>query len=216
MLAKHPSKDLFLDELIEKYGSDKNLSGYNLCYAEIFQKIRYDVTSVLEIGVGSMISEHSCFSGIKKHHPHYLPGGSLRVWRDYFPNAFIHGVDIGEDCLIEEDRIKTFIFSSTLHYKCLENLFNYKYDIIIDDGDHLGLSQLLTFKNLIPLLKENGYYFIEDIGGAGGYPITDGTHYDPHLLVEFKEEFCKTIEKYKLNLYSNKRPLVLTRNKLHL
>jgi hypothetical protein len=212
MYRKFQSKDPLLDSLIEKYGSDKNLSEYNLIYAEIFQKIRFDVKSVLEIGIGSMISPHSRFDGIKTHYPHYSPGGSLRVWRDYFPNAFVHGVDIGEDCLIEEERIKTFIFSSTLHYKCLENLFNYKYDIIIDDGDHLGLSQLLTFKNLAPLLKENGYYIIEDVGGGGGYPVTDGSHYNPNLLIEFKDEFYKTAEKHQLTVYANKRPLVLSRN----
>jgi hypothetical protein len=209
---KYQSVDPYLDELIEKYGTDKNLSSYNLGYAKIFKKIKFDVTSVLEVGVGSMISHHSCFAGIKSHYPNYSPGNSLRVWRDYFPNAFIHGVDIGEDCLIEEERIKTFIFSSVLHRECLENLFNYKYDIIIDDGDHLGLSQLLTFKNLAPLLKENGYYFIEDIAGAAGYPCTDGTYYNPNLFIEFKDEFYKTAEKHQLKVYSNKRPLTLTRN----
>lgn len=214
MYTKYPSVDPFFDELIEKYGTDKTLSNYNVVYGEIFKKIKFDVTSVLEIGVGTMLPYHSTFCGIKNHYPHYSTGNSLRVWRDYFPNAFIHGVDIGEDCLIEEERIKTFIFSSTVHYKCLENLFNHKYDIIIDDGDHLALSQLLTFKNLAPLLKENGYYFIEDIGGAGGYPCADGSYYNPHLLIEFKDEFYKTAEKYQLKAYTNKRPLILTRNNI--
>ena len=209
---KIQSVDPLLDSLIEKYGSDKNLSVYNIVYANIFNKIRFDVTSILEIGVGSFITEHSNFSGIKQYYSDYTPDGSLRVWRDYFPNAFVHGVDIAEDCLLEEDRIKTFIFSSTNHTKCLENLGNYKYDIIIDDGCHLGLSQLLTFKNLVPLLKEDGYYCIEDLGGCHGYPATDGTFYNPHLLGEFSDEFYKTVERNKFKVYVNQRPIMITRN----
>lgn len=206
------SVDPELDRLINKYGSDKNLSKYNLIYSKLFKDIKLNVTSVLEIGVGSLTSESSSFAGIKRFYPNYSPGASLRAWRDYFPNAFIHGVDIGEDCLIEEERIKTFIFSSTRHDKCLEHLFEYKYDIIIDDGDHQGLSQLLTFKNLIPLLKENGYYFIEDVGGCGGYLATDGTSYNPQLFGEYKDEFYKTVERYGQKAYVNTRPIIITKN----
>ena len=36
------------------------------------------------------------------------PGASLRVWRDYFPNAIIYGADIDKDILFAEERIKTF------------------------------------------------------------------------------------------------------------
>jgi hypothetical protein len=208
MATKHASIDPTLDELVEKYGTDKNLSNYNLVYAQVFKDIKQEIRSVLEIGIGSMISDNSNFSGNKTHYPFYEPGGSLRVWRDYFPNAMIHGVDIGEDCLFEEERIKTFIFSSMDLHQCKQNLFNYKYDVIIDDGDHSAISQLITFKNLAPLLNEGGYYFIEDLGGYQGYEEPDGTWYRPELLGEYKEELYKTAHKYNLTVHIT-RPLMI-------
>ena len=155
-----------------------------------------------------MISDNSNFAGVRQYYPDYTPGGSLRVWRDYFPNAIVHGVDIAEDCKVDEDRIKTFIFNSSDFYKCKENLYNYKYDIIIDDGDHSAISQLVTFKNLAPLLNKGGHYFIEDLGGYQGYEEPDGTWYKPELLGEFKNELYKTAEKYELTVKIT-RPLMI-------
>ena len=36
------------------------------------------------------------------------PGASLRVWRDFFPNAKIYGGDIDKETLFIEDRISTY------------------------------------------------------------------------------------------------------------
>ena len=36
-------------------------------------------------------------------------------------------------------------------------------DVIIDDGSHQTKDQLLTFQLLFPLLKDFGYYFVEDV-----------------------------------------------------
>lgn len=200
-MIKHPSVDPVLDNLIEHYGSDKNLSSHNLVYSKLFKDIRFEVKNVLEIGVGSLIHGNPYnFAGVTQYYPEYKPGGSLRVWRDYFPNALIHGIDIEEDCRIEEDRISTFIFPSMNLNKCKEHIFDFKYDIIIDDGDHSAISQLITFKNLAPLLKKGGMYFIEDIGGYQGYQEPDGTWYKPELLKEFKEELYKTAEKHGLSV----------------
>jgi len=201
MAKKHPSIDPELDKIIEHYGSDKVLSNYNLGYAKAFKDIRNEVTNVLEIGVGSTASNTTPFSfkGNTAHYPEYKPGGSLRAWREYFPNATIHGVDIQEDCRIDEDRIKTFIFRSMELHECKKHLYDFKYDIIIDDGDHSAISQLITFKNLAPLLKKGGLYCIEDIGGYQGYPEPDGTWYKPELFVEFNDELQKTMKKYGLS-----------------
>lgn len=210
MPQKHPSSDPLFDSLIEKYGTDKTLSGYNITYAEIFSGIKDNIKSVLEIGVGSLISPVASFAGNVGHYSHYTPGGSLRLWRDYFKNAQIYGVDIAEDCLIEEERIKTFIFESSKLYQCRANLFDKKFDIIIDDGDHSALSQLITFKNLGHLVNPGGFYIIEDIGGYSGYEEPDGTWYKPELFIEFLDEFKNTCKKYSFtNLNGYHRPYVL-------
>lgn len=38
-----------------------------------------------------------------------VPGGSLRAYRDYLPNAKIYGAGIDASILFPEDRINTFV-----------------------------------------------------------------------------------------------------------
>lgn len=162
-----------LEDYIQKYGSDKNISYHSKTYSFLFNNLRSDIKSVLEIGIGTVADSDSpsSFKGILSLNPHYRPGGSLRAWRDYFPNATVYGIDIADDCKFEEDRIKTFIFDSTDKDKCNQNLDLTTFDVIIDDGAHDAQSQLKTIGNLFNRLRPGGYYIIEDIGGVqGGAP----------------------------------------------
>lgn len=162
-----------LEDYIEKYGSDKKISCHTNTYSFLFNNIRADVKSVLEIGIGTVADPESpsSFKGILSLFPHYRPGGSLRAWRDYFPNATVHGIDIADDCKFEENRIKTYIFDSTDKEKCNDNLNLETFDIIIDDGAHDAQSQIKTLANLFYRVRPGGYYIIEDIGGViGGAP----------------------------------------------
>ena len=157
-----------LDFFIEKYGSDKKLSGYTEVYDLVFDCIRSKVKNLLEIGIGTL--DPSCpssFVGNPSLYPHYRPGGSLRAWRDYFPNSFVEGIDIGKDCLFEEDRIKTFIADSQDTELCNTIFENKTYDIIIDDGLHTAIGQLRTLRNFFHKVIDGGYYIIEDLGGGG-------------------------------------------------
>jgi len=159
-----------LEHYIEKYGSDKKISAHTITYSFLFNNLRQNVNSLLEIGVGT-IADHtspSTFRGILQYFPEYKPGGSLRAWRDYFPNANIFGVDIAEDCKLDENRLKTFIFDSTDVQKCNQELDLLTFDVIIDDGAHDADSQAKTFKNLFHRVRPGGYYIIEDIGGVPG------------------------------------------------
>ena len=157
-----------LDFFIEKYGSDKKLSGYTKVYDLVFDCIRNKVKNLLEIGVGTL--DPSCpssFIGNPSLYSHYKPGGSLRAWRDYFSNSFVEGIDIGKDCLFEEDRIKTFIADSQDTELCNTIFGDKTYDIIIDDGLHTAIGQLRTLKNFFNRVVDGGYYIIEDLGGGG-------------------------------------------------
>ncbi len=156
-----------LSVLIEKYGSDKFLSHYTDAYHDVFKDIRGEVRDFMEIGIGSLLPVESSAVGFLNHHPNYRPGGSLRAWRDYFPNAEIVGVDIAEDCRITEDRISSLIFSSTDAYAKYVHLGNRQFDIIIDDGLHVAEAQLATLFNMFPHVKDGGYYCIEDMSGGG-------------------------------------------------
>lgn len=151
-----------LRQLIDNYGSDKNLNEYTPVYQSIFHPLKNNDINLLEIGIGTMIPDvlSSMFGYGGKN---YKPGASLRAFRDFFPNGKIYGGDVQKDCMFEEDRIKTFLFDSMNIDECNAALNDLTFDIIIDDGLHEAYAQLDTFSNLFPRLKRGGYYFIEDI-----------------------------------------------------
>ena len=140
-----------LRDLATVYGTDKWCQHwYAQHYETHFALLRRKQLNVLEIGIG----------GYK--HPD-LGGGSLRMWRTYFPNSRIYGIDIHDKSLHDERRIKTFRGSQTDEHFLEKVLKTIKrVDIIIDDGSHLNEHVLFTFKFLFPRLSEKGIYVIED------------------------------------------------------
>jgi hypothetical protein len=156
-----------LQEIINKFGSDKNLSGYTPTYTELFEPIRDNQMNLLEIGIGTIIRGAQS-SMASTQIQNYKPGASLRVWKEYFSHALIYGGDIQEDTQFTEDRIQTFLFDSTNKEECDSTLNNMKFDIIIDDGWHKWEAQLSTITNLFSRVKIGGYYIIEDIEQGGG------------------------------------------------
>jgi len=151
-----------LRQLIDFYGSDKTINGYTPIYQSIFYPLRNNDLNLLEIGIGTMIPNVPS-SMVGYGSEHYAPGASLKAFRDFFSNGKIYGGDIQEDCMFEEDRIKTFLFNSMDINECNAALNDLTFDIIIDDGLHEAQAQLNTFLNLFPRLNSGGYYFIEDI-----------------------------------------------------
>ena len=130
-----------LTQLADKYNSDKHYHGYTYMYDTLFKPIKDSVKNILEIGIQY--------------------GYSLNMWRDYFPNAMVHGVDI-VPVEIKDERIKTY-FGSQTDIDFLNSLCNTSYDIIIDDGSHLHPDQAVTLNVLEKSLVKGGYYIIEDI-----------------------------------------------------
>jgi FkbM family methyltransferase len=175
-----------LDFYIEKYYTDKKISGYSQAYEYLFNEIRSEVSSVLEVGVGTLdVNVEGHFYQIKSIFPDYQVGGSLRAWRDYFPKATVHGIDIAQDCLISEDRLTTFICDSRDKRALDQTLQASTYDIIIDDGSHKPDTQLQTLKNLLSRVKFGGYYIIEDLGE------------EVNLFVERREEVTPFIKDHE-------------------
>lgn len=151
-----------LRDLFNKYGSDKDRNGYTPYYDTIFKNIRTTSIDFLEIGIGTMIpGVHSSMVGYSLEG--YKPGGSLRAWRDYFPNGQIIGCDVQPDTQFTEDRIKTFLADSKSKEAVDTVLGNRVFDVILDDGDHYDESQVATLKNLWGRVKRGGFYIIEDI-----------------------------------------------------
>ena len=147
----------------EKYLSDKSVNGYSEIYDEVFHSRRNENIKLLEIGIGTLNNTESNMLFWKDKYYDYLPGASLRAFRDYFPNGQIYGIDIQPDCLINDDRIRTYLFNSTVKSLCDAFLFDKTFDFIIDDGDHHSDAQIKTFENLFPRLNSGGVYIIEDL-----------------------------------------------------
>jgi hypothetical protein len=81
--------------LLDAEGSDKGL-WYGGLYGVLLEPSREQIRCVVEIGIGTVIPEvASTMFGIGNDN--YRPGGSLRAWRDFLPNAAVHGVDVAAD-----------------------------------------------------------------------------------------------------------------------
>lgn len=137
-------------------------------YEKHFDDIRNSVHSILEIGVGG------------GKYPS-KGGGSLRLWKKYFPEADIYGVDIHDKTPIEEERIKTFVCNQSKK-EDLERVAKDigSIDIIIDDGSHINSHVIKSFKTLFKHLNKGGFYVVEDLHTAyrkeyGGAPRNNQT-----------------------------------------
>ena len=141
-----------LKALATVYGSDKwGVHWYAQHYEAHFAPLRQKRLNILEIGIGGYKDPEE-------------GGRSLRMWRTYFPQSRIYGIDVYDKSLHDECRIKTFKGSQT-DEQFLEEVFKRieRVDIIIDDGSHQNEHVLCTFKFFFPRLSENGFYVIEDI-----------------------------------------------------
>jgi 8-demethyl-8-alpha-L-rhamnosyltetracenomycin-C 2'-O-methyltransferase len=156
------SEQLSLKALAIRYGCDKwHSHSYVDKYESLFQNHRETVRRVLEIGIGY-------YELMRDFVPHYVHGASLKMWRDYFPNAQIIGVDIRPDTLIDEERIQSYALdqSNVLELREFANTSRLyePFDIIIDDGSHDPFHQVLTTSTLFRTLRRPyGVYIIEDV-----------------------------------------------------
>lgn len=120
-------KELYESKL---YKTDK-FTGHQ--YMETYKKVlnprKNTAKNILEIGVKA--------------------GGSVLLWRDFFTNAQIYGVDIDgmpEDLVNNNERI-TIIKDNAYDIQFIHNNFvskGIKFDVLIDDGPH-SLESMMFF-----------------------------------------------------------------------
>jgi hypothetical protein len=137
-------------------------------YERLFNAVRNEKLHILELGVKS--------------------GASILMWRDYFPNSIIVGLDIEDKpaCIPDDDQRLTFIMGSQDDPSTLEKAARAsgeQFDFIIDDASHIGYLTKRSFCYLFPRwLKPGGYYFIEDFGTGFLPEFPDGSPYvEPSL-----------------------------------
>lgn len=136
---------------------------YTPQYYNLLKSFKNESLEFLEIGIGNVPLMSTIIDN-------YIPGASMRMWRDFFQNANIYAADIDTSVLFEEDRIKSFYVDQN-DYDSLIKLQNTissisgkkEFDIILDDGSHNPDHQSMSFKALWQFIKKDGIYIIEDV-----------------------------------------------------
>lgn len=126
-----------INEIFAKYGSDKADHNYGPFYEKWLPK---NPRKILEIGVWK--------------------GASLKAWRDIFPAAELHGLDLFELDPIPAIENVRFWKGNQTDQTLLHALRRENFDLIIDDGSHNTREVLTTF---FGLAHEGCHYFIEDL-----------------------------------------------------
>ena len=111
-------------------------------------------------------------------------GGSLQLWRDYFPRGTIAGVDLElPPGFIPGERIQLFKGSQAdtqFLSQVAKSIAPEGFDIVIDDASHIGELSKTTFWHLFHHhLKPGGLYAIEDWGTGYFDDFPDGNKFDP-------------------------------------
>ncbi len=136
-----------LNDLAVEHGTDKQERKHNYVsiYDPLFTPFRQDTFDFLEIGI---------------YH-----GGSIRMWRDYFPNATIHGIDIRQahiNKIKDTERLALHKVDQGSESQLKEYAKEGPWKVVIDDGSHKSSHQKLTFDVLWDEVEPGGYYVVED------------------------------------------------------
>ena len=148
---------------LEQYDSDKIANRYLERYDPIFQPWLDKEIILLELGVHK--------------------GGSLLLWRDYFPLGTIVGIDISLPKEFKPPERIHIYEGSQANSKFLSRVANEiapeGFDIIIDDASHIGDLAKIAFWHLFDNhLKPGGLYVIEDWGTGYWDDWSDGKSLD--------------------------------------
>jgi hypothetical protein len=154
-----------LCRIAARHDTDKGRS-YTRVYYDLLAHVRDEPLRIFEIGVKD--------------------GGSLRMWREFLPNAALFAIDVDPRCLSFERELPNTTIrlvdqgsAAELHQFVEET--GGEFDFIVDDGGHTMPQQITSFEVLFPHVVSGGAYVIEDLGTAywheyGGRDVgQDGT-----------------------------------------
>jgi hypothetical protein len=100
-----------------------------------------------------------------------LNGASVKMWREYFPFAAIHGFDISTTCLSKLSDIHNVTghlvdagestgLRDALQEACADGK---KFDILLEDASHMLSHQLIFLREAVNYVRPGGLLIIEDI-----------------------------------------------------
>lgn len=167
-------------QIAEKHGTDKASHGYMPHYGK---HLPNNPKRILEIGC--------------------LAGASLRMWREIYPDAEIHCLDLFEEHPQPTD-IPGVIYwkgNQTDQY-ILEQIRRLDFDVIIEDGSHNSRDQLITFWSLWGCCK---IYVVEDLHCAFDEPYRQGLPFNCSMLSQLQDAQHLELQSLKwVWIYDNK------------
>jgi hypothetical protein len=183
------SGDTALSQLFDFYGSDKSTHhNYHLLYAELLGRRRFDLKTIVEIGIGSIDLAIPQNMGVLGH-----PGGSLRAFRDWAPSAEVIGADIDEKTLFNEERIRTCAINQLerTSFKHLKGFISDGVDLIVIDGLHTPRADMNSLLELLPHLSAEGSLVVEDISPRAALVLW------PFAMLILKQNYSASIKKMR-------------------
>jgi hypothetical protein len=134
-----------LEELANKYGTDKYVHGYCPHYEAALTHLKNEKIRFLEIGVDR--------------------GWSMHMWRDFFPNAELIGLDIVVD---RHDLTPEQATIMLVNFNRPDEIMSFaasqaEFDVIIDDGGHTMSQQQRALDLLWDKVKPGGFFIMEDM-----------------------------------------------------
>ena len=141
-----------LIELIDNSRTDKNtVHSYIDLYEKLLHSQKESAKNVLEVGI--------------------YKGGSIKLWRDYFVNAQVYGLDILHynkiwDKLKNDDNITLHTSTNAYDYNTFKTNFldtGIKFDFMLDDGPHTLDSMIKFIQLYSQIMTQKGILIIEDV-----------------------------------------------------
>jgi hypothetical protein len=160
-----------LTYLADKFGTDKGTlfssHGYTRIYKRLFDRIRYNELTLVEIGLHRLDADQRRASNAAEGvtTAAALSAPSLEMWRVYFPRAHIYGLDIDDfsKVRIQNCTIMRGDMSSHKDLGRLTRTIGKPIDILIDEASHLSHHQQIALGSVFPHIRSGGIYIIEDL-----------------------------------------------------
>ena len=166
----------------------RKLEKYFSVYEELFKEYKNKKITFIEIGVSN--------------------GGSLDIWKKYFSkDSRIIGIDLNPECKKFEKEKKQIFIGNQSDPKFWNNFFRKvgKVDIILDDGGHTNLDQIITVVSTVNKINDGGILVIEDTSTSYVNEYNSSKEFSfieftKKIIDDINSKYSKNFKQFKFSL----------------